>query len=135
MARLCPVFFPGFCRRPKDKLGAVEQHSVGGMEKPVIAHLVKSRRQDMLQKPAHEFHDWQGHDTPAMPPLLLVLGGFPVPESRLIVLNFQDAIVGNEDPVDIAAEVLHNVIGSLDCGFGVNHPVLFPSLSGDPQAG
>jgi len=66
MARLCPGYFLAFCRRSEDELGAAEQRPVDRMEKPVIADLMKPCRQDMLQEAAHEFHDRQGHDAPAM---------------------------------------------------------------------
>jgi len=49
LARLNSVFFPAFCRRPEDTLGAAEQRPVGRME----THLVKSCRQDVLQEAAH----------------------------------------------------------------------------------
>ena len=44
-------------------------------------------------------------------------------------------MVGNENSVNIAGNILHHIVCPLDRGLSVNHPVVFPYLSRDLQAG
>ena len=82
----------------------------------------------MLQKTADEFHGRQGHGPPPAYPLLLAFSGLLVSKSHLTVLDRENAVVGDRDPVDITGQILQDLVCALDTGLAIDHPAFFPDL-------
>jgi len=54
--------------------------------------------------------------------LLMVIAVVPPVELDLPVLDIQQSMVGNRDPVGVAAHVVHHLLGSGEGRFGVDDP-------------
>ncbi len=86
-------------------------------EKPVVADALKAIWQDMHQKAPQEFISGQGH------PLLLVLMLVVlVGESDLCILQFFQTVVGDCDPMRVAAKVIQNSFRAAEWRFGIDDP-------------
>ncbi len=82
----------------------------------------------MLQKTAHKFHDRQGHGPPPAFPLLLAFSGFLVSKSHPAVLDGENAVIGDSDPMNITGQILQDLVCALDTGFTIDYPILLPDL-------
>ena len=52
----------------------------------------------------------------------------PPPEKDFAVLNIEDAVIPDGDPVGISAEILENTFGTAKWRFAVNNPFFFIEL-------
>lgn len=103
----------------------LQGHPFGRVQETVVAHLMKSLGQDMLQKAPHELHCRQGHGLP------LPSGGILVTKGHLIVFQGNDAVVGHGDPVDITGQVAQHLLRLLEGRAREDDPVLVPDLFGE----
>lgn len=55
---------------------------------------------------------------------LLAVGIVLPGEGDLIILEGEQAMVGNGDAMGIASQVTEHTLGSSERGFGINHPIL-----------
>jgi len=85
-------------------------------QQAVVAHLVGSPGQDVLEKPAEEFLSVQGHGLPAL------VAGILVPEGHGPLVRGEDSPVGDGDAMDVPGQVLDDPVGTLDGGFAVDDP-------------
>jgi len=77
-------------------------------------------RQDMKKEPSDKLVGLEGHG------FLTVMVGIIWPEEgNLAVLEGEDAVISDGDPVDISAEVLKDSLGIIEGGFAIDDP-LFP---------
>jgi hypothetical protein len=77
-------------------------------------------RQDMKKEPSDKLVGLQGHG------LLTVMVCIILPEEgNLVVLEGEDAVITDGDPVGISAEVLKDPLRAIEGGFAINDP-LFP---------
>jgi len=73
--------------------------------------------QDMNEESPDKFKDRYRHDLPCgivfvIPPL----------EADLLILDLEDALVGDCDPMSVTSEVFHDTGGVPERRFAVNHP-------------
>ena len=61
----------------------------------------------MLQEPPDKLFGWQGHGLPAGLPVVFEL------EGHLTVVKTLDAAVGDGDPVNVASQVVENLVTAL----------------------
>jgi hypothetical protein len=100
-----------------------------GAPEPRIADFVEALGQHMRQKAPDELLGRQGHGLPA-------LGlGVLVAEADLVILDGEQAGVGQRDPVDIPAQVIQDLLRALHGRFAVDDPPLDPDRLGNQQVG
>ena len=104
-----------------------EPGPVGGRPQAVVPDLVDAGGQDVLKEATHKLLTRNRHRTP------LVVPGVLVAEGHLAVLDTQDAMVGNGDPMDVASQVRQDVLGALDGRLAVDHPLLPAYGIGNPH--
>jgi hypothetical protein len=95
----------------------------------IVANLVNSGWQHMLQKTPDELGSADGHG--------LGLGWAVAtrPKGHLTLVDRQETAVGDGHPVNVAAQVLQDSAGTLDRRFTVNDPVLLPETVGQVNLG
>ena len=101
----------------------------GGRPEPVVAHLVKAGRQDVLEKAAKELFARERHAPPR------VRRGILVREGDRLGRDGEDASIGDRDPMDVAGEVAKDARVPLDRRFAVDHPRRLPDAGRDRYAG
>ena len=109
----------------QDKLQLVQEATAGGMPQAEVPDLVNASGQDVLEEAADELAGFERHGPPRGVIHLLVT------ERDLAVFDGEDAAVGDGDTVNVPSQVAQDVIGALDAGFAVDHPVLSPDLGRD----
>ena len=82
---------------------------------------LKAARQHMQQEAAHELLGLQAHHLLAR----VVAVVLPV-KADLIVGEVNQAMVGDGNPMRVAAEILEGVLGAAKRAFGVNYPLGMP---------
>src|SRR5258707_11941263 len=93
-------------------------------EEAVIADAMKALGQDMQQEAADDLIRRDGHDLlPVVVPIVLPA------EANRTVLDVEQAIVGDGDPVRIASDVLQDLLWSGEGWLGVHHPFGPPERS------
>ena len=75
-------------------------------QEPVIANTVESTGKNVEEESPNELLGGERHDF-----LLIVVAVVPPLELGLPVFDFQDAMIGNRDPVGVAADVVHHLLG------------------------
>jgi hypothetical protein len=96
---------------------------------PIVADFVEPLGQHMLQKATDELMGGQGHGVPQL--VLGVLGA----EAHLPISDGEEAVVGQRDPVDIAAQVVQDLLPALRGRFTVNDPPFGPDHLRKGQVG
>ena len=86
-----------------------------------IANALKSVRQNVEQETPDEFIGGQGQRLD-----LIVMTIILPPKTDLIVVDIEQAVVGDGDAVGIAAHVIQNLLRSSKRRFGVYHPISVP---------
>jgi len=87
-------------------------------QEAVIANPLEPVRQYVEQEPPDEFVGGQGHRfTLAAIPVI-----FPL-EADLIIIDVQQAVVGNGHAVSIAAHVVEDLLRSGERALGIDHPL------------
>lgn len=86
-------------------------------QEPVIANAVESTGQNMEQESSDELLGRQRHSF-----LLIVVAVIPPLELDLPVFDIQDPMIGNRDPVGVAADVVHHLLGPGEGRLGVDDP-------------
>ena len=84
---------------------------------PVIANAVESTGENVGEESPDELLRREGHGF-----LLIVITIVPPLELHLSVFDIQQPVVGNRDPVGVAAQVVHHLLGSGEGRFGVDDP-------------
>jgi hypothetical protein len=79
----------------------------------------KAVGEDMEQEAAQElgYRDRQGA-------LLIAMRGVPPAEGDLVLVERDQPMVGDGDPVGVTAEILQNMVGTSKGWFAVDHPVV-----------
>src|SRR5712692_1108658 len=75
-------------------------------QEPVIANAVESTGEKVEEESPDELLGRERHDF-----LLIVVAVVPPVELDLPVFNLQDPMIGNRDPVGVAADVVHTCCG------------------------
>jgi hypothetical protein len=57
--------------------------------------------------------------------LTVVVGIIPPPEKDFAILDIEDAVIADGDPVGISAEILENTFGTAKGRFAIDDPFLF----------
>jgi len=103
--------------------------AVGRTEQPVIADLVESWRQDMLQKPPHKLQGGQA----GVPPFLAE--GVFVAEPDPVLADHGDPAVADGHPMHVTPQIAQNLLAAVGRRFAVDHPVLLPQGRRKDQLG
>lgn len=90
----------------------------------VVAYLVETPRQDMLQEATQELGSRERHRPPAVPLLAALLA--PIAKGYTIGIDSEEAAVRDRHPVHVAGEVVEYRGTPLDRRFAVDHPGLSP---------
>jgi hypothetical protein len=88
-------------------------------ESPMVTDPNKAVGEDMEQEAAQElgYRDRQGA-------LLIAMRGVPPAEGDLVLVERDQPMVGDGDPVGVTAEILQNMVGTSKGWFAVDHPVV-----------
>ena len=96
-------------------------------QEPVIANAVEPTGENMEKESADELLGRESHAL-----LLIVVSVIAPVELNLPVLDIYDPMIGNRDPVRVAADVIHHLLGSgerrlrVDDPFHVAHRIKMP---------
>ena len=88
-------------------------------EKTIVANTHEAVGEDMQEEAAQELRDRKFEFA-----LLVAVSGVPPAEGDLVLLEIDDAMVGNGDTVGVAAQVFQNMIGAAERRLAVDYPVL-----------
>ena len=88
-------------------------------QQPVVADPHEAAWQHMLEEATDELCRFQGHGSPGS-----TLGVVLVAEADLIVVDGEQAIVGDGDAVGMAGQVLEDLLRSRKGLLGVDHPIV-----------
>lgn len=91
--------------------------SVGQKAKVTDAH--ESIGEDVKQKSPDKFHGRQCHGFKLIP-----IFSIPVEEGDLVILDREDAVVGDGHSMSIASQVVENFFGRGEGFFGIDDPFL-----------
>jgi hypothetical protein len=86
-------------------------------QETVVANALEPVRQHMEQKPADKFVGGQGHRF-VLAAMAIIL---PL-EADLIVLDIEEAVVGDGHAVGVAAHVVEDLLRSSEWALGIDHP-------------
>ena len=86
-------------------------------EEPVVADAVEPAREDMKQESPDEFLGREGHGL-----LLIVVAIVSPVEFHMTTFDIDDPMIGDGDPVRVAADVIHHLLWSGEGRFSVNNP-------------
>ena len=86
-------------------------------QEPVIANAVESTGENVEEESPDELLGRESHDF-----LLIVVAVVPPVEFDLPVFDIHDPMIGNRDPVRVAADVVHHLLGSGEGRLGVDDP-------------
>jgi hypothetical protein len=87
-------------------------------QEAVIANAVESTGENVEEESADELLGRESHDF-----LLIVVAVVPPVELDLPVFDIHDPMIGNRDPVRVAADVVHHLLGSGEGRLGVDDPL------------
>jgi hypothetical protein len=100
---------------------------MAGTPQPIVADVVEPLGQPMRQKAPDELVGGQRHGFPT-----LVLGVL-VAKAHLAMIDAEETGVGQRDTVEIAAQVVQDVLRAVHSRFAVDHPPLGPDHLGNAQ--
>jgi hypothetical protein len=86
-------------------------------QEPIIANAVKPTGENVEEESPNELLGRERHDF-----LLIVVAVVPPLELDLAVFDLQDPMIGNRDPVGVAADVVHHSLGASEGRLGINDP-------------
>ncbi len=86
-------------------------------QEPVIANAVESTGENVEEESPNELLGRESHDF-----LLIVVAVVSPVELDLPVFNLQDPMIGNRDPVGVAADVVHHLLRTGEGRLGVDDP-------------
>ena len=88
-------------------------------EKAVVANADEAVREDMKEKTAQELQHGKGEFA-----LLVTVFRVAPAKGDLVLLEIDEAVIGNGDAVRIPAQVAQNLFGAGEGWFAVDHPFL-----------
>lgn len=100
--------------------GSCKEMSVGMGEDSVVADLVESPGEHMLEKSSDELLGRKGHHFPG------IFSRVFVAESDPTIIDGKDAAVGDGNPVHIAGKIVEDLLRPLHTRLAVDHPIFFP---------
>src|SRR6266699_3254539 len=106
-------------RSHAQKLAAMLQllFAVSIAQEPVITNAVESTGENVEEESPDELLGRERHD------FLLIVVAVVVPiERNLAFFDIGDPMIGNRDPVGVAADVVHHLLGSSEGRLGVDDP-------------
>ena len=86
-------------------------------QEPVIANAVESTGENVEEESPNELFGRESHDF-----LLAVVAVVAPVELHLPVFDLQDPMIGNRDPVGVAADVVYHLLGPGEGRLGVDDP-------------
>ena len=113
----------------QQETGSSRVFAPGGMPQAEVADLVQASGQDVLQEPAHELMARDAAGPPSVRLALLVANG------DAVVVEADDAGVGDGHAEDVAGEVVEHGLLAFTPGRAMDHPGLGPGGPGEGQVG
>jgi hypothetical protein len=89
-----------------------------------------SRGEDMKEEPSDELIGLESHGL-----LCITIGIVPPAEGDIAVLDLEDTVIADSDPVGISAKVLKDTFGAVERRFAVDNPFLMVELSSEHLKG
>jgi hypothetical protein len=86
-------------------------------QEPVIANAAESTGENVEEESPNELFGRESHNF-----LLIVVAVVPPVELHLPVFDLQDPMIGNRDPVGVAANVVHHLLGPGEGCLGADDP-------------
>jgi len=80
-------------------------------------------RQDMKKEPADKLVGLEGHSL-----LTVMVGIIPPEEGDLVVLEGEDAVITDGDPMGISAEVLKDPLGAIEGWLAIDDPLFMVEM-------
>ena len=102
---------------------------MGRVEQPERADTMKAPGRDVLQEAPKEFVGGEGHRLP------LLVTVVPVAKGHGVIIAGQDGLVGDRCLVHVTPEVLQDLLGALNDGFGEDDPSCFPESLREYEGG
>ena len=81
-------------------------------------------RQNVQKEPSDEVIGLELHGL-----LLITVGVVPPQKGNPVVLDLEDAVITDGDPVGISAEILKDALGSIEGRFAIHDPLLMVELA------
>ena len=118
----CPLGRGRYGRLPRrqQELESLQREAVRRVEQAEGADPVQSPEGDVLEEAAQELVRGEGH---GLAPLISVVS---VAEGHRAIVGGDDGLVRDRGLVDVAPEVLEDLVRALDDGFGEDDPALAP---------
>ena len=88
-------------------------------EKAGVANTNEALRQDMQEETAEELDGSQGHHA-----VLAAVGVILVAKRDALSIEGHDPMIGNGDPMSVAAKISQHLRGAAEGGLGIDNPVL-----------
>jgi hypothetical protein len=107
--------------RSKEKLDSAHQPTVTWSPQSVIANLMKTSWQDMLQKASYEFLGFKSHAFP------LAITGILIAKGDLTIFDGENPVVGQGDTMHVAAQIVQDLIHMSQGWFTMNYPRNLPN--------
>ena len=89
-----------------------------------------SRGKDMKEEPSDELIGLESHSLLCIP-----IGIVPPAEGDIAVLDFEDTVIADGNPVGVSAKILKDTLGSIKRRFAVDNPFLMVELSSEHLKG
>jgi hypothetical protein len=86
-----------------------------------------ARRQNMEEEPSDKLVGLEGHGL-----LTVMVGIIPTSEGNIAVLDGEDAVITDRDPMGISAQVLKDPLGAIEGWFAIDDPLIMVEM---PQEG
>ena len=97
---------------------------MGRVQQAEVAYFMEPLGQDMLEQAPQKLHSRQQHGFP------FPGGGMLILEGHLVVVHGENAVVGDGNPVDIAAQICQHLFRFFKGRPGKDAPVMVPDLFG-----
>src|SRR5271169_575945 len=95
-----------------------------------MSYPYKTWRQDVKEESSDELGGLQSHD------LLFITVSIVTPSERnLAILNLQDAVIADGDPVSISAQILKDSLGTAERRLAIDDPLFVIERTSEPLEG
>jgi len=109
------------------ELELVQEGTMDGTPQPIVPALVEALGPYVRQTAADTRLGWEGQRVPTIGLRVLIA------KADLAILDGEQTVVGQRDPMDIPAQVGQDLLCTLDGGFAVDDPALGPDGLGSGQ--
>ena len=80
----------------------------------------------MKKEPSDEFRNLESHGL-----LFIPIGIVPPAEGDIALLDFENTVIADRDPVGISAQILKNTLSAIERRLAIDNPLLMVKLSSE----